>query len=136
MFIVRQSSHINQDIQRNWSSWNFGQEGIFATADQIEAWKEEAIETDQALCISGFELWGNEIKESVIRQLYPGYWVLVDTFHGAGLACNILSAQTIQQAIAQISAPGFSIEMGEGQTVDCSSARVVYSLNDIHILEV
>lgn len=138
MFIVRNSNHINFDLKRNWSSWNFGQEGLNCSEEQLDAWKQEAIDNDLPLSISGFELWGDEITSARIEQLYPGYWVLVDETKGAGLSCNILKASNLQSAIATVTGHGFSVEMGEGDMVDCSNAKVVWSSKDgyTHILEV
>lgn len=35
MFVARQSNHIQEDIARNWSSWNFGQEGFSGSMNEL-----------------------------------------------------------------------------------------------------
>ena len=137
MFIVRKSNHINEDIIRNWSSFNFGLEGITATSEQMEVWKNDTIENNESpLYISGFELWADELKSSTILELYTNYWVLVDLNRGWGLSCNILNSENLNDAIIEISNEDFTIELGEGDTICCQNAKVVYSNNDIHILEI
>lgn len=42
MFIARQSSHIQEDIARNWSSWNFGNDGFEGTEEELNEAIEEA----------------------------------------------------------------------------------------------
>lgn len=135
MFIARQSQHIQEDIKRNWSSWNFGQEGLTATEEQIVEWKQQAIDNDQPFCISGFELWGDEIANADIRELYEGYWVLVDNVNASeGLSCIDLDAETLEEAISE--AESRTDYWGDGQSFDANKAKLVYSNNDIHIFEI
>lgn len=138
MFIVRQSEHINEDLERNWSSWNYGLEGLSCTEDQIEEWKQQSIDNDMPFCVSGFELWGEDIESADIRELYENYWVLVDLNRGEGLSCNTLECDTIEQAISIVTNEGFKMELGEGETIDCSNAKIVWSDKDnfIHIIEI
>jgi len=138
MFIVRRSNHIQEDISRNWSSWNYGQEGISCTEEQLEAWKEQAINDDTIpFCISGFELFGQQVADADIRELYTGYWVLADLARGEGLSCNILEAETFEEALAIVTAEGFAVRMEEGDTVDCSNAVVRwFNGDDTYLLEV
>ena len=136
MFIVRQSQHINEDVKRNWSSWNYGLEGLNCSADELDVAIETALATDTALYISGFELYGRELETAEIRELYENYWVLVDVFHGSGLSCNILNACNLEEAINIVEADNFFLDMQEGDMVDCSDAIVAYSKGEIHILEV
>lgn len=138
MYIVRQSEHIQEDLKRNWSSWNYGLEGLNCNQEQLEQWKQEAIENENPLYISGFELWGDDIENADIRELYENYWVLVDLNRGEGLSCNIIECETLEEAINIVTNKDFRIELGEGETVDCSNAKVVWSDEDnfIHIIEV
>lgn len=139
MYIIRFSNHINEDMQRNWSSWNYGQEGLNCTEEKLEAIKENAIANNEPIFISGFELWGDEIANSDIRELYPNYWVLVDTTRGEGLSCSIIpNAETTEQAIAAFS-NGFRPAMEEGETVYCGEgSQVVFTCpnNEYHIIKV
>jgi hypothetical protein len=134
-YVARMSDNIQSDIKRNWSSWNFGQEGLSATEEQIDTWKEEAIENDQPFCISGFELWGDDIANADIRELYEGYWVLVDNVNAAnGISGIALDAENIEQAIEE--ANNRTDYFGEGVCFDAQEAKLVYSNDDIHIFEI
>ena len=140
MYIVRFSNHINSDIKRNWSSWSFGQEGFEGTEEELQEAIQETIDNDGEFYISGFDICGSKLKNADIRELYQNYWVLVDPSFENGLACNTLDAETLEEAIQEVSAPDFDIEYGKGQCVNCSNAKVVYSFdwkgNQTHILEV
>jgi len=134
-FIARYSNHIQDDIKRGWSSWNFGQDGLEASEEQIEAWKQEAIDNNEPFYISGFELWGDDIENADIRELYPGYWVLVDNENGIGegIFGAPLSAETIENAIEEAKKADYS---GEGVKFNPSDYELVYSINDeIHIFK-
>ena len=136
MYIVRQSEHIHKDVQRNFSSWNYGQLGFEGTENELKASMDEAFRNDHSFDISGFELWEDEIHNADIRELYDGYWVLVDNTRGFGLSCNILDSETLTDAIEEVRTN--DIELGEGETVDCSGAKIVWSDAEkfIHILEI
>lgn len=136
MFIARKSDHIQEDIKRNWSSWNFGQEGFEGTLEELEEAKQYAIENNIGFWISGFELWGDEIRKADIRELYPGYWVLVDTvngYDGPGLFGTELNASTLTDAISESKTAFY---FGDGNKFDAREARLVYSEGDIHIFEI
>lgn len=136
MFIVRQSEYIQEDIKRNWSSWNYGELGFEGTREELKESMNESIQSGSSFDISGFELWEDEISNADIRELYDGYWVLVDNTRGSGLSCNILESETLEEAIKEVKENG--IDLGEGETVDCSNAKVVWSDEEdfIHILEI
>lgn len=136
MFIVRKSDHIQEDLERNWSSWNYGLEGLNCSEEQLESWKQEAIDNETPLYISGYELWGDDIANADIRELYENYWVLVDLTRGEGLSCNILECETLAEAVSIVTDKDFRIDLGEGDTVDCSNAKVVWSNDDTYIIEV
>jgi|SRR5690606_6568284 len=135
MFIARLSNHIQEDIKRNWSSWNFGQCGFHGTYDELQAAMKEAIEDGSSFMISGFELFGDEIKSADIRELYDGYWVLVDNVNGngPGIFGTELSAETIEEAIQESADAHY---WGEGVCFDAREAKLVYSSDDIHIFEI
>jgi len=135
MFIVRQSEHIQEDIKRNWSSWNYGQEGFEGTEDELNECLE-SITDENPFFISGFEIWPDDVQSSEIKELYDGYWVLVDNTRGNGLSCNTLEIETLEEAIEEVKENG--IDLGDGETVDCSNAKVVWSDEEdfIHILEI
>jgi hypothetical protein len=133
MYIARQAKNINADIARNWSSWNFGQEGLSCTEEELQAAIEKCVENDSPLWISGFELWGNEITNSDIRELYSGYWVLVDDRFTGSIAGTELKAETLQQAIAEAKGADF---WGDGVRINCEESTLVYSEEELHIFEV
>lgn len=133
MFIARQASNIQADIKRNWSSWNFGQEGLKCTEDELQAGIERCIENDSPLWISGFELWGDEIKNADIRELYTNYWVLVDDRFTSSIAGTELKAQTLEAAIAEAKGACYS---GDGVRIDCEEATLVFSEGELHIFEI
>lgn len=132
MFIARKSNHIESDIQRGWSSWNFGEEGLNISLDDLLTHVENMTEED-VLYISGFELYGAEAKNSEFGELYPGYCVLIDRTNGSGLAGIKLSASTLDEAIAE--ANGRSDYFGDGVFFS-SDSELVYSQGEIHIFEV
>lgn len=134
MFIARKSENIQEDIKRNWSSWNFGQLGFDGTIQELKAEMEKSLENETSFDISGFELWGDDIIKADIRELYQGYWVLVDNVNSPdGLSCIDLDATTLEDAIIESKKCQFN---GSGETFDASDANLVYSENDIHIFEI
>jgi hypothetical protein len=134
MFVARQSNHIQEDIARNWSSWNFGECGFVGTYDELKSSMQEAIADDSTFSISGFELYGNEITKADIRELYSNYWVLVDNENGfgAGIFGTELKADNIEAAIIESVNVDYS---GQGVRFDARYAKLVHSDDDIHIFE-
>lgn len=133
MLVARKSSHIQEDIKRNFSSWNFGEEGLNCSEEQLELWKEQAINENSPFFISGFEFWGNEIANLDIRELYPNYWVLVDNENARGGISGIkLNSNTLENAIIEAND---SVFCGDGICFDASTAVLLYSNNEIHIFE-
>jgi len=133
-FIARKSNYILEDIQRNWSSWNFGQEGITANWEDIDNAMNNAIEFDTEFSISGFDLWGDDIKNADIRELYTGYWVLVDNVNtGGGLSCIDLDCEDLDTAIE--TATKRSDYFGDGVSFDAAEYKLVKTINDIHIFQ-
>lgn len=133
MFIARKSNHIQADIARNWSSWNFGEDGVFCTKEELDA----AIENigDGCLYISGFEIYADQLEDFTFGELYPGYWVAIDNTNAKnGLSAIQLSADTNEEAI--IEANTRSDYFGDGISFDASNAKLIYSNKDIHIFEI
>lgn len=133
MYIGRKSNHIEADVTRNWSSWNFGQDGFKGSYEQLQSAKQEALESGSCFMISGFQLYGDDIKNADIRELYPNYWVLVDNVNGRtrkGIFGTELSADTLEDAIAESERAFYC---GEGIRFDATDAELVYSNDDIHI---
>lgn len=130
MYIARQATNIQSDIKRNWSSWNFGQEGLNCDVETLEMWKQEAIDNDAPFYISGFELWGSDIENADIRELYDGYWVLVDDRFTHSIAGTELTSDNLDDAIIEMKSADF---WGDGVRIDCTEAKLVYSEGDYHI---
>ena len=134
MFIARYSENIQEDIKRNWSSWNFGQLGFEGTEAELNEAMQSAIENETSFDISGFELWGDDIRNADIRELYEGYWVLVDNVNSPeGLSCLDLNATNLEDAISEAKKLNYT---GDGQSFDANDAKLVYSENEIHIFEI
>ena len=134
MYVARQSNHIQEDIKRNWSSRNFGMEGINTTQEQLNTFLESVTE-DSILHISGFEFYGNAILKADIRELYAGYFVLVDNENArVGLSAIELNADSLESAITEANTR-FDY-CGDGVCFDAQSAKLVYSNGEIHVFEI
>jgi carboxypeptidase C (cathepsin A) len=132
-FVVRYSEHINEDLARNWSSFNFGEEGLNCTAEELQSEINSCLNEERPLYISGMELWGDELRSATIKELYSNYWVLVD-MRQRGLSCNLLNADTVEEAIEIVNDPEFAIDFGSELMVNCSAAKIVFSKNNVHVL--
>jgi len=127
---IRYSEHIQEDIERGWSSWNFGQDGINATEKEFEAILEECLTNENMpLCISGYELYSDEIKNSEFGELYTNYWVLKDQ-NFAGLCCSSFDADSINDAIEKMHRN--LVDFGAGESLPCE-AKLVYSKDNLHL---
>lgn len=135
MLIARYSNHINEDLQRGWSSWNFGEDGIFATEQDMKKYLSE-ISDESPLPISGFEIYAHNVDDFQIKQLYPGYWVVVDNVNACGmLSCVELESETLEEAIEEYENKSYT---GDGDCFDAESAELLWSspCGEYHILEV
>ncbi len=135
MFIARKSNHIESDIKRNWSSWNFGLDGFTGTREELDAYLATATE-EKTVYISAFELTSNDLKRTKIKELYENYWVVVDDrFDGiCGTALKTAGdLDNLQEAIAEAESADFS---GDGVEIDTRYVDLVYSEGDIHIFYV
>ena len=134
MYVARKSNHIQEDIKRNWSSWNFGQEGFNGTEDELSEYLAKATE-ERPVWISGFDIYPDQIKEYTFGELYPNYWVAIDYVNATnGLSCICLDAETEEEAIKE--AERRNDYFGDGYSFDATTAKLVYSNNDIHVFEV
>ena len=132
MLVARQSNHIQEDIKRNWSSWNFGKDGFEGTREELDSYLASAT-NDEPVYISGFEIYASQIRQFKFGELYANYWVAIDD--RGGLSCNVLDFSDVAAAAEFISEnPWFC--GGDGNFIDCSNAVIVWSKNDLHILEV
>lgn len=133
MFIARKSNHIQEDIKRNWSSWNFGRDGFTGTREELDAYLAECT-MSSAVFISGFEIYADAVKDFEFGELYPGYWVAIDRTNAPyGISGIELDAETLQEAIAE--ATERSDYFGQGVCFDARKAKLVHSADDIHIFE-
>ena len=133
MFVARQSSNIQSDIARNWSSWNFGQDGFNGTYDELQDYLSSC-DDDFPVCISGLELYPRDIKRHQFGELYENYWVVIDNENArGGLSCINLDADTLEQAILESSSISYCCD---GDYFNANDAVLVYSENDIHIFQI
>lgn len=139
-YIVRFSAHIQKDLDRNWSSWSFGKDGISATRKQMRAIISDAINNDSGFAISGFECWptsfeehedGFEVRQGAqklcIKELSQNYWVLVDTRY-RGIAFLEEEFETIEDA--REFASGGSHDFSEGSFYSAEDVRLVESQHE------
>jgi hypothetical protein len=135
MFVARQSDHIQEDIKRNWSSWNFGLGGFEGTKEQFEEYLASA--TDSKPChVSGFDIYKDDLKNFEFGELYENYHVAIDCVSGGrkGLSCVYLKAETLDEAIKE--AETRTDYWGEGKKFDASVSKLVYTNGFIHVFEV
>lgn len=135
-YIVRISEHIEEDIERNWSSWNYGLEGFEGTEEEFEAYLDECREDGETIFISGFEIFPKDLDSFEFGELYDNYWVAIDYRNGKGLSCNIIDADSDEQAIKTATADNFSVDLGDGDTINCKNAEVIYSEDELHVLKI
>lgn len=128
MIAARYSSYIASDLQRGWSSWNFGQDGFEGTYDELVAYLGMATE-DMPISISMFEFYEGQVPSvDNFGELYPGYWVMIDK--RGGLSVDILpdSIQTVEAALDFLKAnPGFANGSGDGDFIHTADAVCIYS---------
>lgn len=147
-YVARRSDHIKDDIKRNWSSWNFGQDGFEGTEEELEQYKDEFIvrptkdnphpTLDMPFEISGFEFWdADEIESLDIRELYKNYWVLVDNLNaGGGLSGIEIESENFEEAKKEAMD---GLYFGEGISFDAQDEyKLVWSdrNDEIHLFEI
>lgn len=134
-YYVRQSEHIQDDLKRGWSSWNFGQEGVL-TSD-FEAVVEKVEHGENPLYISGMEIWPDAVRKMYdageFGELYPGYWVLKDT-RVYGVSAHPYTAENDEQAIQVAESKGYSmIDFGGTHALPDSSVLIKSLPGDVHV---
>ena len=138
-YYVRFSDHIDEDLKRGWSSWNFGEEGFEGTEEELEEALSN-ITDENPFWISGFDIYPDQIDEFEIKELYSGYWVVVDNFNAqGGLSGHQLpeELETLEDVLNEIkSKKGEYDGTGEGETIYTETAKVLYSEDNMHIIEV
>ena len=134
MFIARKSNHIQEDIARNWSSWNFGEGGFCGTREDLDEYLATCSDS-RACFISGFEIYADSVKSYEFGELYSGYWVAIDRVNASvGISGIELDADNLQDAIKE--ATGRTDYFGQGICFDARKAKLVHSKDDIHIFEI
>ncbi len=135
-YLVRQSNHIKSDLERNWSSWNYGQEGLEISLDELNTHIENMSDED-TFFISGFELTKEEAERSEFGELYNNYVVLIDK-ETTGLCINYLKSTSLVEAIKEVRNKSFEMNLSTHDSEDCSGANLVWSCpdNEIHIIEI
>ena len=125
-FFARFTNNIDADLERNWSSWNYGQQGFEGSREELVDAINGCLESEQAFWISGFLLEGRELSDALrngrIRELYAGYWVLVDDREGDGISTIWLSAGNLESAItearsADLYCDGYTMDVANWQPV-------------------
>ena len=133
MYIARQSQNIESDIQRNWSSWNFGEDGFEGTFDELQQYLLSSTD-DMPAEISMIEIYPRDIKRFQFGELYDNYWVVIDNINASGgLSCINLEACNLEDAIEEAKMATYCCD---GDCFDASEAILVYSSDDIHIFQI
>ena len=126
-YIARYATHIQEDLERGWSSWNFGQEGFEGTRGELEEYLEEC--TDECpVFISQIEFYPNDLSNADIRELYPNYWVVVDNENARNeLSCIELDNEEYVDAVSEAIEADYS---GDGDSFDPDDYERVGSFDD------
>jgi hypothetical protein len=133
-YIARQSENIEKDLARNWSSWNFGQDGIFCTSEELQSAINDCLNNETPLYISGMELWNDELRSADIRELYEGYFVLVDNVNAKnGLSFVELESDNLHDAKVEAENAYYA---GDGVCYHANDVKLVWTDGMINIFEV
>ena len=73
MYVARKSDYIEEDIKRNWSSWNFGGEGFEGTREELNELLN-TVSNDNSVWISVFNVWPHNKNEFDFRE---GRWRII-----------------------------------------------------------
>jgi hypothetical protein len=134
MYIARKSNHIEEDLKRGWSSWNFGEDGFEGTWSELQDFLASATDTN-SVQISGWEVWPGNRRDFQFGELYPNYWVAIDNVNArGGLSAIELAATNEEDAIAE--AASRSDYWGDGISFDPSNAKFVASVGDVHVFQI
>lgn len=154
-YYVRWSDHIQEDLKRGWSSWNYGEGGFEGTEEELENYLESASDNSPS-GISYMDLYPEDVKNveiipmnttfraehntTYIGELYENYWVVIDTINAKnGLSGHLIDEDTksLSELIQKVAYQGYYDGVGDGQTIDTSRAKVIYSSDEgYHVLEV
>lgn len=132
-YLARYSNHINEDLQRGWSSWNYGQDGLNCTEEELQDAINQVLngELDCIYC-SGFDLYADDLKTTEFGELYENYWVVKDKHFSSSLAAIVLHSTDLTSAIEEASNAIYS---GDGVRIT-EEYKLVHSINnEIHIFE-
>jgi hypothetical protein len=134
MYVARKSNYIQEDIKRNWSSWNFGEDGFEGSYAELNEYLASTTD-ENPIWISGFEIYPNQVKSFKFGELRNNYWVAIDRINAKnGLSAISLKAASLKDAINE--AQCRSDYFGNGISFDASIAILKYSNKDIHIFEI
>ena len=150
MYLVRFSEYIESDIERGWSSWNFGAQGFEGDFDELVEFLEERRGED--IMISGLNDWVEEDAEvefdwedgkrvvyfadCEIRELYNNYWVVVDRVNldYGEISCLFLDADSDEEAINE----GKKLQKtawGDGESFNPSDCELIFSEDGVNIFK-
>jgi len=149
-YYLRFSEHIQEDLKRGWSSWNYGADGVWMTEEELEALYESSLKICEsegsemeeiALYISEFELthekFVNLYKRDLIRPLYwqgeRGYFVVVDENYANSLAAVELEVASLEEAIETVEKEGNCLLFTCSETRLPTDAKLVWSKEGCHI---
>lgn len=155
MKYIRVSEHIDEDLKRGWSSWNFGLEGFDGSKDDLLTEIQSIADHGGEFWLSGFNIWVDEstelddsfgvvfLDDYEIRELYENYWVAVDRVNAVnGLSAHELpeSLQIIEDVINEVkNNPAKYDGSGDGESFSAENAKVLYSFEfnekNYHIIE-
>lgn len=128
--VARYSAHIEDDIKRNWSSWNFGAEGFVGTKQELDAKLNDVRKNGSVFTISAMDIYQEDIDNWKFGELYKNYWVAIDT-RGKGISTHVLEATTINEALKEVATTSVFDGTGDGVFIDMqaedTNPEVIYS---------
>ena len=132
-FVARQSEDIQDDIKRNWSSWNFGLGGFNGTYEELQEYLA-TITDENCITISHLDIYTHNIKSFEFGELYENYWVVIDRMNARdGLSAISLDSDNLQDAIEEAKTGAY---FGDGIGFDAKDYKLVASIaNNIHIFQ-
>lgn len=132
-YLARYSKHINDDLTRGWSSWNFGQDGLSCTREELDYAICQVMNGElECIYCSGFDLYAEDLKTTEFGELYENYWVVKDKNFTGSLAGIVLQSTDLKSAIIEAENAIYS---SDGVSIT-EEYKLVYSINnEIHIFE-
>ena len=151
VYYFRATQNIESDLERNWSSWNFGQGGI--TTEELESIIEkiennEEVELSISMMDEFIEAgssvesdWINGKKHYFINndieiaELYENYWVLIDNINAEdGLSVVELNSVNFNDMIKECEELSNSA-VGDGDSISANDVTIFYKTDAFVILE-